>query len=175
MVQLWVNLPAKDKMTPPRYQTLLDAQIPSVELPGSAGRVRVIAGEFAGTRGPATTFTPMDVWDIRLAMGPHSRFKAQEGHTLAVAVLHGKVRINDAMASEGQLVHLDRAGSEVSIEALSEATLVWLAGQPIAEPIVGYGPFVMNTENQIRQAIDDFNSGRFGKMTAATAGGYTRT
>jgi quercetin 2,3-dioxygenase len=175
MVQLWVNLPAKDKMTPPRYQTLLDAQIPAVPLPQSAGRVRVIAGEFSGSRGPASTFTPMDVWDVRLAAGGESRFTAHEGHTLAIVVLHGNVRINATPASQGQLVQLDRAGAEVRIEALGEeATLVWLSGQPIAEPVVGYGPFVMNTEGEIRQAIDDFNSGRFGRIAAATAGGYTR-
>jgi redox-sensitive bicupin YhaK (pirin superfamily) len=175
MVQLWVNLPAKDKMSTPRYQTLLDAQIPSVALPESAGRVRIIAGEFAGTRGPAATFTPMDVWDVRLASGSNAHFNAHAGHTLALVVLHGNVRINGVMASEGQLVHLDRAAAAVSIDALSDATLVWLAGQPIAEPIAGYGPFVMNTENEIRQAIEDFNSGRFGQMSATTAGGYTRT
>ncbi len=174
MVQLWVNLPARDKMTPPRYQTLLDAQIPSVALPDGAGRVRVIAGAFAGNSGPAATFTPMDVWDIRLVGGHDAMFSATAGHTLALVVLHGNVQVNGAAASAGQLVHLDRAGSDVRIQALADATLVWLAGQPIAEPIVGYGPFVMNSENEIRQAIDDFNSGRFGRIAAATAGGYTR-
>ncbi|MBK7116025.1 MAG: pirin family protein [Proteobacteria bacterium] len=174
MVQLWVNLPAKDKMTPPRYQTLVDAQIPAVPLPQSAGRVRVIAGEFAGARGPASTFTPMDVWDVRLVNGGETKFAAHEGHTLALVVLHGTVRVNGTSASEGQLVHLERAGSEVRIEAQIDSTLVWLEGQPIAEPIVGYGPFVMNTEGEIRQAIEDFNSGRFGRIAAATAGGYTR-
>jgi len=174
MVQLWVNLPAKDKMTPPRYQTLLDTQIPPVDLPGDAGRVRVIAGEFAQVRGPAATFTPMDVWDLRLRAGSTFAFTAHSGHTLAIVVLHGAVRINGAEASAGQLVHLEREGSQVDIEALSDATLVWLAGEPIEEPIVGYGPFVMNTEAQIHQAIDDFNSGRFGRIAAATSGGYTR-
>jgi hypothetical protein len=174
MVQLWVNLPARDKMTPPRYQTLLDAQIPSVALPGGAGRVRVIAGALAQTPGPASTFTPMDVWDMRLVGGHSAAFSATEGHTLALVVLHGSVKVNGAAAGEGQLVHMDRAGSEVHIEALADATLVWLAGQPIPEPIVGYGPFVMNSENEIRQAIDDFNSGRFGRIAAATTGGYTR-
>ena len=174
MVQLWVNLPASDKMTQPRYQTLLDAQIPAVALPGEAGRVRVIAGTFGGARGPAVTFTPMDVWDIRLASGRNATFSSPDGHTLALVVLHGSVQINGAAASEGQLVHLDRAGSDVRIEALADATLVWLAGQPIPEPIAAYGPFVMNTEAEIRQAIDDFNSGRFGRIAAATTGGYTR-
>jgi redox-sensitive bicupin YhaK (pirin superfamily) len=174
MVQLWVNLPANRKMTQPRYQTLLDAQIPSVPLPSGAGRVRVIAGAFAGVSGPAETFTPMDVWDMRLAGQHEADFSATEGHTLALVVLHGSVQVNGEAASAGQLVHLDRAGSQVRIKALSDATLVWLAGQPIPEPIVGYGPFVMNSEAEIRQAIDDFNSGRFGRIAAATSGGYTR-
>ena len=174
MVQLWVNLPAKDKMTPPRYQTLLDTQIPSVPLPDAAGRVRVIAGQYAGSRGPAATFTPMDVLDIRLSGGHECTFQAPHGHTLALVVLHGRVQVNGAAASEGQLVHLERAGVDVRIGALADATLVWLSGEPIPEPIVGYGPFVMNSESQIRQAIDDYNSGRFGRIEAATAGGYTR-
>jgi quercetin 2,3-dioxygenase len=174
MVQLWVNLPARHKMTPPRYQTLLDSQIPVVDLPGSAGRVRVIAGEFGGAHGPAQTFTPMDVWDMSLSAEREARFQAVEGHTLALVVLHGKVQVNGAAAQEGNLVHFERQGTEVLIQAKADAVLVWLQGQPIAEPMVGYGPFVMNSETEIRQAIDDFNSGRFGRLAAATAGGYTR-
>mgnify|MGYP002478467398 CR=1 FL=1 len=167
MVQLWVNLPAKDKMAAPRYQTLLDAEIPSVQLPDGAGRVRVIAGEMDGRRGPARTFTPMNVWDMRMSRDGVARLEATEGHTLALVVLHGTVQVNgEAVVREGQLVHFDRAGTEVSIEANGDATVLWLSGEPIDEPIVGYGPFVMNTEGEIRQAIDDFNSGRFGRMSA---------
>lgn len=167
MVQLWVNLPAKDKMAEPGYQTLLDAQIPSVDLPEGAGRVRVIAGEFDGRRGPARTFTPMDVWDLRIAQGRTGRFEAKEGHTLALVVLRGTVLVNgETIAREGQLVHLDTAGSGVEIEANSDATVLWLSGEPIDEPVVGYGPFVMNSEAEIRQAVADFNSGRFGRMAA---------
>jgi redox-sensitive bicupin YhaK (pirin superfamily) len=167
MVQLWVNLPARDKMTPPRYQTLLSTQIPEVELAGGAGSARVIAGEFAGKAGPAHTFTPMQVLDLRLKQGATAQLHAQEGHTLALVVLRGAVMVNgDAIAREGQLVHLDRAGTDVQIEANSDSTVLWLSGEPIDEPIVGYGPFVMNTEAEIRQAIDDFNSGRFGGLAA---------
>jgi len=167
MVQLWVNLPARDKMAPPGYQTLLDADIPVVELPDGAGRVRVIAGGYGSRRGPARTFTPIDVWDIRLAQGRSARFDATAGHTLALVVLHGTVQVNgETVAREGQLVHLDRAGTQVEIEANSDATVLWLAGEPIEEPVVGYGPFVMNTEQEIHQAIADFNSGRFGRMAA---------
>ena len=167
MVQLWVNLPAKDKMSAAHYQTLLDAQIPSVALPDGAGRVRVIAGAFDGHRGPARTFTPMDVWDIRIAQGAMARFDVPPGHTLALVVLHGTVQVNgDTIAREGQLVHLDRAGSAVAIEANGDATVLWLSGEPIDEPIVGYGPFVMNSEAEIHQAVADFNAGRFGRMAA---------
>ncbi|WP_019938184.1 pirin family protein [Bordetella sp. FB-8] len=165
MAQLWVNLPAKDKMTEPNYQTLLDTQIPSVDLPGGAGRVRVIAGEFDRRRGPARTFTPMDVWDIRLNQGGVGRFAAQDGRTLAAVVLRGTVLIDgNAIAREGQLVHWDRSGGTVQIEANSDAVLLWLSGEPIDEPVVGYGPFVMNSESEIRQAVADFNSGRFGQL-----------
>ena len=167
MVQLWVNLPAKDKLAPAGYQTLLDAQIPSVDLADGAGRVRVIAGAFDGHKGPARTFTPIDVWDIRLQRDGTAQLKAQEGHTLALVVLKGTVMVNaEHVVREGQLVHMDRAGSDVRLEANGEATVLWLAGEPIDEPVVGYGPFVMNSEAEIHQAIADFNSGKFGQMPA---------
>lgn len=163
MVQLWVNLPARDKMGAPRYQTLLDADIPAVELPNGAGRVRVIAGEYGNRRGPAQTHTPVNVWDIRLHPGHEARLKVPEGHTLAIVVLRGTVQVNGSeIAREAQMVMLDRAGREVTLEANGEATLLLLSGEPIEEPIVGYGPFVMNSEAEIRQAVSDFNSGRFG-------------
>ncbi len=172
MVQLWVNLPARDKMADPGYQTLLDAQIPSVELPRDAGRVRVVAGEFDGHKGPARTFTPMNVWDLRIGQGGTARLAAQEGHTLALVVLRGTVQINgDTLAREGQLVHLDRAGTQVEIEANNDATVLWLSGEPIDEPVVGYGPFVMNSEAEIHQAISDYNSGRFGGIPREKAAG----
>jgi redox-sensitive bicupin YhaK (pirin superfamily) len=166
MVQLWVNLPAKDKMTTPGYQTLLDADIPSVPLADDAGRVRVIAGEFQGQRGPARTFTPIDVWDMRLAAGRSAKFSLREGHTLALIVLRGTVVVNGTIAHEAQMVLLDRAGSDVAIEANTDATVLLLGGEPIDEPVVGYGPFVMNSEAEIRQAITDYNEGRFGHMAA---------
>ena len=162
MVQLWVNLPAKDKSAPPGYQSIRSADIPSVALPGEAGTVRVIAGEFAGARGPAKTFTPIDVWDVRLRAGKSAEFRATEGHTLAVVVLHGTVLVNDAeIAREAQFVLLDRAGTEFTIEANNDATVLVLSGEPIDEPVAAYGPFVMNTEAEIRQAIEDFSQGRF--------------
>jgi len=170
MVQLWVNLPAKDKMAPPGYQTLLDADIPVVELPGNAGKLRVIAGEYAGRRGPAHTFTPIDAWDVRLNQGRTAEFAVPSGRTLALIVLRGTVQVNGAqVAREAQMVLFDRAGDAMTVEANSDAKLLLLSGEPIDEPIAGYGPFVMNSEEEIRQAIDDFNSGRFGRMTPASA------
>jgi redox-sensitive bicupin YhaK (pirin superfamily) len=169
MVQLWVNLPAKDKMSEPGYQSILDKQIPEVALPDGAGSVRVIAGEFAGVRGPARTFTPIDAWDVRLRKDKAMRFDARPGHTLALIVLHGAVLVNDEqVAREAQMILFDREGTAVSIEANSDATLLVLGGEPIDEPVVGYGPFVMNTQAEITQAIADFNSGRFGRMSAAS-------
>jgi redox-sensitive bicupin YhaK (pirin superfamily) len=167
MVQLWVNLPAKDKTAEPGYQTLLAVQIPVVTLPEANGRVRVIAGTFDGHRGPARTFTAMDVWDVRIGAGGVARFDAAAGRTLALVVLRGTVLVNgDTVAREGELVHLDRAGSAVEIEANNDATVLWLSGDPIDEPIVGHGPFVMNSEAEIRQAVADFDRGGFGRMPA---------
>jgi redox-sensitive bicupin YhaK (pirin superfamily) len=170
MVQLWVNLPARDKMAAPGYQTLLDSQIPSVELAGGAGRVRVIAGGFGGQQGPARTFTPINVWDLRLNAGSTAELGAKAGHTLALVVLHGTVMVNGSeVVREGQLVHFDREADLVHLEANNDATLLWLEGEPIDEPVAGHGPFVMNTEAEIHQAIADFNAGRFGQGVA-TAG-----
>jgi redox-sensitive bicupin YhaK (pirin superfamily) len=170
MVQLWVNLPARDKMTAPGYQTLLDRDIPAVELPEGAGRVRVIAGAYGDRKGPARTFSPMDVWDLRLNARGMVRLPVAAGRTLALVVLRGTVEVNGAeIAREGQLVVLDREGADVLLEANNEASLLLLSGEPLNEPIRGYGPFVMNTEGQIAEAIEDFNSGNFGKIAPATA------
>ncbi|MBK8182109.1 MAG: pirin family protein [Candidatus Competibacteraceae bacterium] len=165
MVQLWVNLPAKDKMSAPGYQAIVNSAIPAVALPDGAGTARVIAGHYDGHTGPAHTFTPMNVWDIRLNAGKSVEVELPEGWTTALVVQRGNVRVNgDTPARDAQLVVLDRAGDAVVIEADTDAKLLLLAGEPIDEPIVGYGPFVMNTQAQISQAIKDFSSGRFGRI-----------
>lgn len=165
MVQLWVNLPAKDKMTEPSYQAILNEQIPSVALPNEAGQLRVIAGEFEGHQGPAQTFTAMNVWDLRLNQGAQLSLSLPEGWTSAVVVLHGIVQVNgEAIARDAQMVVLDQAGQHIALEANSETSLLLLSGEPINEPIVGYGPFVMNTTQEINQAFNDFNSGKFGNV-----------
>jgi redox-sensitive bicupin YhaK (pirin superfamily) len=163
MVQLWVNLPKKDKMAQPRYQGILDASIPSVPLE-SGGSVRVIAGEFRGKKGPAETFTPIEVWDVR-AKGA-TRLEVPEGFTTALVVLHGKVRADGAEeAGEASLVLFERSGTEISFDAGESARVLVLCGEPIDEPIVGQGPFVMNTPGEIRQAIVDFQTGRMGRLS----------
>lgn len=165
MVQLWVNLPAEHKMTDPAYQSLVAADIPCVDLPEGAGLVRVIAGEFDGRRGPARTHTPMQVWDLRLN-GKHSaRLDLPESWNTILVVLHGTVEVNgSAIARDGQWMLLDRQGQGIAIEANNDAVLLLLSGEPIDEPIVGHGPFVMNRPEQIHEAIRDFNSGRFGRL-----------
>jgi len=165
MVQLWVNLPARDKMATPGYQGILGAEIPALELADGAGTLRVIAGDYEGRRGPARTFTPMDVWDLRLRQGHQLELPLAAGRTAMLVVLRGTVLVNGSeVVREAQLVQLDRAGAGLSLEANSDATLLLLSGEPIDEPIAGYGPFVMNSREEIAQAIQDFNSGRFGQM-----------
>ena len=165
MVQLWVNLPAKDKMAEPGYQGILDREIPDLELKDGAGRLRLIAGEFAGQRGPARTFTPIDVWDVRLNAGKSAAFDLHQGRNTALVVLHGAVEVNgQEVVREGQLALFDREGAGIRVEANNDAVLLILSGEPIDEPIVGHGPFVMNTEAEIHQAFIDFQSGKFGRM-----------
>ena len=167
MVQLWVNLPAADKMASPGYQNITNADIPVVALPDGAGKVRVIAGDYASAHGPARTFTPINVWDVRLERDAATTLDFAAGHTVAMVVLHGTVMANDGqVVREGQLVVFDRTAGQVRLEANGQATVLVLTGEPIDEPIAGYGPFVMNTQEEIRQAIDDFNSGRFGQVAA---------
>ncbi|HEX4584976.1 MAG TPA: pirin family protein [Burkholderiaceae bacterium] len=167
MVQLWVNLPAKDKMSAPGYQSILAQDIPGVALPDEAGSVRVIAGDYAGHRGPARTFSPVNVWDVRLRQGRRATFHLPPGHTAAVVVLRGTVLVGDSqVVREAQVALLEREGSRLELEANSDATLLILGGEPLNEPIVGYGPFVMNSEDEIRQAFEDFHAGRLGRIAA---------
>lgn len=164
MMQLWVNLPAKDKMAPSGYQGITNADIPVVELDGGAGVARVIAGDFGGVKGPARTFTPINVWDLRLARDANIALSLPEGHTAMLVVLGGHLTVEGKQeVGEAEMLMLSREGSEVHLRADGDTTILVLTGEPIDEPIVGYGPFVMNTEAEIRQAIDDVNSGRFAK------------
>jgi redox-sensitive bicupin YhaK (pirin superfamily) len=167
MAQLWVNLPARHKRTAPTYQTLLNRDIPVVDLPEDAGTLRVIAGEYAGRKGPARTFSAMEVWDVRLRQGRGTRFSFPEGRTAALVVLSGTLQINgEDIVREAQFAVMDPKAGEVLVEANNDVTLLVLCGEPLNEPVVGHGPFVMNSEAEIADAIDDFNSGRFGQIAA---------
>lgn len=173
MAQLWVNLPAKHKMSAPRYQTLLSGAIPAVALPDQSGRVRVIAGTYADRSGPAETFTDLNVWDVRLKAGRAAALRVPDGHNTALAVLKGTLTVNGSQkVRAAELLVLDRAGDEVHVEAdMTEGGAVFLVltGEPIAEPIVGYGPFVMNSRQEIETAMNDFRTGKFGRMPPEVA------
>lgn len=164
MIQLWVNLPAKDKQTPPSYQAIVSGDIPVVAFPENAGEVRLIAGSYAERTGPARTFTPMNVLDIRLRAGARVVLPARAGWNTAVAVLEGNVRVNGKPAKEAQLVLLDAQGEGVKIETTGEAILLMLSGEPIDEPVIGQGPFVMNNQQEIIEAVADFSRGKFGNI-----------
>ena len=164
MAQLWVNLPAAHKMTPAGYQPITAAQIPTVSLPDDAGSVRVIAGAWGEAKGPARTFTPIHMLDVALAAGRTAELPQPEGWTTLVVVASGSASVNGAEPVTGPaVVTLSTAGEGVTVQAESDAKLLLLAGEPIDEPVVGYGPFVMNSQQQIVDAVNDFNSGRFGQ------------
>lgn len=165
MVQLWVNLPAKDKSSPPKYQDLRKDSFPRMPLPNNAGEVRVIAGELNHAKGPASTFSPINVWDIRLVEGATTELTVPEGHTCVLIVQKGAVTANGADANGVELIEFDRNGTSITLAAKSLAQLLLLSGKPIKEPVVGQGPFVMNTREEIHQAIRDFQSGKMGHLS----------
>ncbi|MGI9216453.1 MAG: pirin family protein [Hydrogenophaga sp.] len=169
MVQLWVNLPARDKMAQPGYQGIAASKIPTLPLTdvhaAAAGTVRPIAGTFDGAIGPAKTFTPMQVWDVQLKAGHTVTLPAPEGHTTVPLVYQGRVKTADGQeAGDAEMIVYTRDGAGVQLTALADTTLLWLCGEPIDEPVVGYGPFVMNTPQEIQQAFVDFQSGRMGRL-----------
>lgn len=162
MIQLWVNLPARHKMTEPAYQEILDKNIPVAALDDGAGEARVIAGKFGGVSGPARTFTPVNVWDVKLGAGKKTVLEFPDGFNAFILVLKGGVLANGAEEiDERELAFLTREGETVSVEAARDSRLLILSGEPIDEPIVGQGPFVMNTDEEIRRAIDDYRTGKF--------------
>jgi redox-sensitive bicupin YhaK (pirin superfamily) len=167
MIQLWVNLPKAYKMSKPRYQTLLSNQIPVVQLDGGS-YARVIAGGLAGTKGPAKTFTPVNVIDVRLKAGTKPLLHLPDGHNTGVVLLHGGVLVNgtDDLTGEAKLAVLSAAGETVSLEARKDSTLLVLTGEPINEPVASYGPFVMNTEEELVQAVKDYQAGKMGRLSA---------
>lgn len=165
MAQLWVNLRAEDKKAPSGYQSLLAADIPVVSLPGEAGTLRVVAGEYAGTKGPARTFTPINLWDVDLKAGKSADLPLSSGHTTSFLMVKGTVRVeSDKQATEGDLVMYERAGAGIRITAENDAKLLVMDGEPILEPIVGHGPFVMNSHAEIQQAFEEYQLGKMGDI-----------
>jgi len=164
MVQLWVKLRAGDKIAKPRYQTLLKAQIPDVPLPQDAGTVRVIAGEVGGRKGPAKTFSPINLWDLDLSAGKSLELPLPNGHTTTFLVLSGEVEVDGKKAGEGDLAIFARDGDSIAVKAKTDAKLLVIDGEPIDEPVVGQGPFVMNSRAEIQQAFKDYQLGRMGEI-----------
>lgn len=171
MVQLWVNLPAKDKMTEPRYQAIAAAEIPRVALDDDAGHVRVIAGEFADHRGPASTYSPINVWDGLLKADHETMVHVPAEHNALLVVLNGEVMVNGSQkVLDSSIVMFARDGDPaIQLQAHQDTQFLLLTGKPLNEPIQGYGPFVMNTKDEIIQAFNDFNAGKFGEIPIQTA------
>jgi len=165
VVQLWVNLHAKNKTTAPRYQSIVANSIPTVTLANNAGLVRVIAGQYQNTQGPAQIFSPINVWDIRLNPNGKAQFSVPLGHTVMVVTLSGTVQINaDRIMRAADLAVFAHRGTEISIEANTDAKLLLLSGEPIDAPVIGYGPFVMNSIDDIKTSIEAFQNGEFGQI-----------
>lgn len=165
MAQLWVNLPAKHKNTPPSYQDLLDADMGRVRLENNGGELRVIAGEQMGAKGPARTFSRMNIYDAKLNAGAVLNLSLPDGDNTAIVIMDGNLLLNDTeQVRSGQMVVLGRIGTDVKIESNNEAHILVLSGEPIAEPIAAYGPFVMNSKQEILEAIEDYNAGKFGTL-----------
>lgn len=162
MAQLWVNLPARHKMTKPGYQAITADQVALAPLPG--GEVRVIAGEYQGARGPAKTFTPVNLFDVRLNKGGRAEFSFPAQQNAALLIMKGSVSVNGKKAVMHDFVVFENEGADVVVEASEEAQFLVLNGEPIDEPVVAYGPFVMNSPREIQQAFDDYRAGRFGHL-----------
>ena len=169
MVQLWVNLPARDKMTKPKYQGIEAKDIPVIQFEQNAGQLRVIAGKFAEQQGPATTFSPVNVWDAVLNAGHTEQIYVPVGHTSLIVVLEGELLINDTQTvQDNSLVIFGKDGeAQIKVNAVQDTKFLVLTGRPLNEPIEGYGPFVMNTKDEIMAAFNDFNQGKFGEIAEA--------
>jgi quercetin 2,3-dioxygenase len=164
MVQLWVNLPAKDKMTEPKYQGITRDQIVKVELPNNSGRVEIIAGSFGDTQGPASSFTPVNLWNLHLNEKSENSFEIPELHNCALLVLEGEIVIDGNNIIENQMVLMNNDGNSVNIKTNQKGVILLMSGEPIDEPIEAYGPFLMNNKRQLVEAIEDFNEGKFGEL-----------
>ena len=165
MVQLWVNLRSTDKSTPPKYQDLRDDQFPRVEIGDGAGTARVIAGQFGETDGPASTFSPINVWDLQLKAGKHAKLKVPPGHTTILTAQSGSLSVNETPMKAVELALFQREGDSITIESETDSRVLVLTGQPLDEPVVGQGPFVMNSREEIHDAIRDYQAGKMGQLS----------
>ena len=164
MVQLWVNLPAKDKMSPPKYQAIKNSEMKNVDL-GESGFIEVIAGEFNGEKGPATTFSPVNLMNAKLKSGGKAEFSFPANFNTAALVIEGNIMVNgEEKVATDHLVLFQNEGENFTIEATEDSIVLILSGEPLNEPIYPHGPFVMNTREEIIQAFDDFNNGKFGYL-----------
>jgi redox-sensitive bicupin YhaK (pirin superfamily) len=164
MVQLWVNLPARDKKTKPKYQAITHSMMGKYALPEDKGSVEIIAGEYNGVKGPASTFTPMQVYNARLKKGANIELNFPSSYNTGILVIEGSAIINGEAAPADHFVLFKNDGELISIEANEDAILLVLSGEPINEPIAQYGPFLMNTLEEVQQAIRDVNAGKFGVL-----------
>ena len=165
MVQLWVNLPTKDKMTTPKYQNLNNKDLSKVELENNAGSIDIIAGEYEDHKGPAASFSPLSLFNVKLKKGKGTSFSFNENHNTGLLIIKGSVTVNNSeKAPTNHFVLFKNKGKEFTLRADEDAIILVLSGEPIDEPIASYGPFVMNTNEEIKQTIDDFNNGKFGYL-----------
>ncbi|MFT7520474.1 MAG: redox-sensitive bicupin YhaK (pirin superfamily) [Kiritimatiellia bacterium] len=165
MIQLWVNLPAKDKLVDPAYQAINDADIPVVDLPGGGVRVRVIAGDFGGVRGAASTFTPINLWDLKIMRGRDVDLDVPDGHNALLFVMHGGVEVSGRTLGRGELAIFEASGGSFQVHATDDTVAILLSGVPIDEPIAARGPFVMNTTAELRQAMSEYQTGQMGSIS----------
>lgn len=164
MVQLWVNLPAKDKMTAPKYQPLLKSDMGKFDLDNGGGTVNVIAGDYKGVKGPAKTFSPINLYDVRLNQNTTFEMDFPESYNTGILIIEGKVKVNGTEVLTDNFVYFKNEGTNIKVEALDKTIILVLNGEPINEPLVQYGPFLMNTYDEIEQAVTDFNDGKFGYL-----------
>lgn len=164
MIQLWVNLPKEFKMSPPRYQAIKSESISVHNLPNEAGVVRLISGELENTKGPAKTFSPVNLWDLRLNEGKTVNLNVPAGHTASLFVLDGEIEIDGQIANAAELVVLENSDDQIQFKVNKDSKILFMGGEIIDEPIFGYGPFVMSSYDEIEQAFLDFQKGKMGQL-----------
>jgi redox-sensitive bicupin YhaK (pirin superfamily) len=163
MVQLWVNLPAKDKMSKPKYQAIANQEMGIYKLENNGGKVEIIAGEYQGVKGPAITFTPISMLNAKLSENGNAVFNFPAHYNTALLVIDGEIQVNEtAVVPADHFLLFENEGEQFTIKGLKDSTVLVLSGEPIKEPIAAHGPFVMNTRQELVDAFQDFQNGKFG-------------